>query len=91
MCSNIVENVEISGSGKGPRGWFELRQANVSFDHPFTAQLEHALNIDFVNNTLGLETRVAVELSQESAHRLVEAIGTALKRGEMELGLEQSD
>ena len=88
MCTMIVENVQVTGSGKGPNGWFELRQANVSFDHPFSAQLDHALNIDFVNNELGLETRVAVELSRESAHRLMVAIGTALARGEVEVGLE---
>ena len=89
MCTNIIENVQVTGSGKGPTGWFELRQANVSFDHPFNAQLDHALNIDFVNDELGLGTRVAVELSRESALRLMEAIGTALARGEMELGIEQ--
>ena len=88
MCTNIVENAQITGSGKGPKGWFELKQANVSFDHPFTAQLDHALNIDFVNNQLGLETRVAVELSPDSARRLIEAIEVALTRGEVEAGLE---
>jgi hypothetical protein len=89
MCTNIVENVQITGSGKGHTGWFELKQANVSFDHPFNAQLEHALNIDFVNDDLGLGTRVAVELSRESALRLMEAIATALARGDVELGIEQ--
>jgi len=90
MCTNIIENVQVTGSGKGPGGWFELRQANISFDHPFNAQLEHALNIDFVNSELGLETRVAVELSRESAYSLIQAIETALGRGEIELGIEQT-
>lgn len=90
MCTNIIENVQVTGSGKGPSGWFELRQANISFDHPFNAQLEHALNIDFVNSELGLETRVAVELSRESAYSLIQAIETALGRGEIELGIEQT-
>ena len=60
MCTMIVENTQVTGSGKGPDGWFKLRQVNVSFDHPFNAQLEHAVNIDFVNEGLGLEARVAV-------------------------------
>ena len=85
MCTMIVENAQVSGSGRGSNGWFEVRQANVSFDHPFHAQLEHALNIDFVNEELGLEARVAVELSPGSARRLMEAIGAALARGEAEV------
>jgi len=90
MCTNIVENAQITGSGKGSKGWFELKQASVSFDHPFNAQLDHALNIDFVNSELGLESRVAVELSPDSARRLMEAIATALTRGEIELGIEHT-
>ena len=89
MCTMIVENAPVTGSAKGPRGWFKVRQANVSFDHPFSAPLDHALNIDFVDGELGLGERVAVELSPDSARRLVEAIGTALSRGEAEVGLEK--
>jgi len=88
MCTNIVENAQITGSGKGSKGWFKLKQASVSFDHPFNAQLDHALNIDFVNSELGLDSRVAVELSPDSARRLMEAIATALERGKVEAGLE---
>jgi len=88
MCTNIVENAQITGSGKGSKGWFALKQASVSFDHPFNAQLDHALNIDFVNSELGLDSRVAVELSPDSARRLMEAIATALERGKVEAGLE---
>ena len=88
MCTMILEKAEISGSGRGQKGWFEVKYANVSFDHPFHAQLEHALNIDFVNEDMGLDARVAVELSAESARRLMEAIGQALARGEEEVGAE---
>jgi hypothetical protein len=88
MCTMIVEKAQISGSGKGASGWFDVQQANVSFDHPFHVQLEHALNIDFVNEAMGLDTRVSVELSAESARRLMEAIGAALARGEAEIGSE---
>ena len=67
---------------QGPQGWFTLREANVSYDHPFNAPLEHALNIDFVNEALGPGARVAVELSVEAARTLVEAINTVLERAE---------
>ena len=82
MCTMIVEKAEIAGSGKGVKGWFPLRQANVSYDHPFHASLEHALNIDFVNESEGLGARAAVELTPESARELVRLILTALDRGE---------
>ena len=81
MCTGIVETARVSGSGKGPHGWFRLEQVNVSYDHPSVAPLEHALNIDFVNQKEGPGARVAVELSPESARKLVEAILTTLSRG----------
>lgn len=84
MCTMIVTQVSIDGSGKGATGWFTLREANVSYDHPFSAPLEHALNIDFVNEALGPGARVAVELSPEAARALVEAIGAVLGRAEAE-------
>ncbi len=64
MCTMIVKKVELDGSGQGTGGWFSVNQANVSYDHPFHIQHEHALNIDFVNEDLGLDARVAVELSE---------------------------
>jgi len=82
MCTMIVKQVEIEGSGKGTSGWFSLRQANVSYDHPFNAPLEHALNIDFVNEAQGPGARVAVELSAESARALIETILAVLDRAE---------
>jgi hypothetical protein len=88
MCTNIVEKAQIIGSGKGSKGWFELNQANVSYDHPFSAQLENAVNIDFVNSELGIDSRVAVELSASSARLLMKAIETALERGKTEAGLD---
>ena len=81
MCTMIVEKAEIYGSGKGPQGWFPVDRANVSFDHPAHAPLDHALNIDFVNEGSGPGARVAVELSAESGRELVRAILAALRRG----------
>ena len=74
MCTMIVEKVNIDGSGKGANGWFRLEQASVSFDHPFNAPFEHALNIDFVNESQGPSARVAVELSEQAARELVRTI-----------------
>ncbi len=82
MCTMIVEQVEIDGSGKGKTGWFTLSEANVSYDHPFNAPLEHALNIDFVNEAQGPGARVAVELSAEAARSLVKTILDVLNKAE---------
>ena len=49
MSTMIVRQIEIEGYGNGRMGWFELCQADVSYDHPFKAPLEHSLNNDFVN------------------------------------------
>jgi len=78
----IVQQAKMDGSGKGASGWFAVRQVNVSYDHPYQMPLEHALNIDFVNEAEGLGARVAVELSVESARHLVQTIQAVLARAE---------
>lgn len=78
MCTMIVQQVEVEGSGKGTEGWFPVRQVNVSYDHPYHIALEHALNIDFVNEAQGPGARVAVELSVEAARTLVDTILSVL-------------
>ena len=83
MCTGIVETAQVSGSGKGPKGWFKLEQVNVSYDHPTDAQLENALIIDFVNEKEGPTARVAVELSPESAKKLADTILTTLLRRDL--------
>lgn len=82
MCTWIVHQAEILGSGKGAQGWFSLDRANVFYDHPVHAPLDHALLIDFVNQRQGPSARLAVELSPESARDLVQAILAALESGE---------
>lgn len=82
MCTMIVQQVDVEGSGKGTGGWFSVRQANVSYDHPFNAPMEHALNIDFVDEAQGPGARVAVELSATAARSLVETILAVLDRAE---------
>ena len=82
MCTMIVEKIRVDGSGKGKDGWFSLEGANVSYDHPFNAPLEHALNIDFVNESMGPAARVAVELSEQAARELVKTILAVLDQAE---------
>jgi hypothetical protein len=81
MCSYATQQTAVSGSGKGTQGWFLLRSATVYFDHPYHAPYEHTLNIDFANEELGPGSRVAVELSTESARALVRCIESALAAG----------
>jgi hypothetical protein len=81
MCSYIVEKARLLGSAKGPNGWMKIDTANVYFDHPFHAPLDHALGIDFICEADGGRERVAVELSAESARELVQTILAALESG----------
>lgn len=82
MCTMIARQIKIEGCGKGASGWFKLGEADVTYDHPFEAPFEHALNIDFVNESMGPGARVAVELSVEAARDLVEAIQAVLEQAE---------
>lgn len=82
MCTMIVEKIKVEGSGKGAAGWFRLEEAIVSYDHPFSAPFEHALNIDFVNGSQGTSARVAVELSEQAARDLVKTILAVLDQAE---------
>lgn len=82
MCTNIVERTDLAGSGKGAEGWFRVAQAYVTYDHPFHVDLEHALNIDFTNDAAGVDARVAVELTLDSAKSLAQAILAAVERAE---------
>ena len=86
MCSYIVRKAALTGSAKGPKGWMRIDTANVYFDHPYHAPLDHALGIDFINATDGGQERVAVELSAQSARELVDQILAALQSGEAEHG-----
>ena len=78
MCTYITERIQIEGSGKGPHGWFRLTDVSVYVDHPQHMPQEHTLNIDFLNPSAGPSARVAVELTEESALALADAIRAAL-------------
>jgi hypothetical protein len=74
MCTYQTEKIAIDGSGKGAQGWFGLSDATVYVDHPVHASYGHTVNIDFRNPAKGPSARVAVELTEEAALALVEAI-----------------
>ena len=78
MCTYISEKIKIEGSGKGSAGWFKQGQVASSYDHPFDAPYEHALNLDFINEDLGPGARVAVELSESTARDLIKTIQAVL-------------
>ena len=85
MCTYLTEKIQITGSGKGAAGWFQLSDASVYFDHPVHAMAEHTLNIDFLNPGDGPAARVAVELTAESARALAKAIEATLASAPPEL------
>jgi Family of unknown function (DUF6295) len=80
MCSYVTEKTAVTGSAKGPQGWFRLSHATVHVDHPYFTALDHTLNLDFIDETAGPSARVAVELSTDSARELVARIEAALAR-----------
>jgi hypothetical protein len=87
-CSYDVRTVAVNGSAKGAKGWVTIDTARVYFDHPYHAQIDNALAIDFVCEADGGVDRVAVELSPDTARNLVEKILEALESGERALTLE---
>jgi hypothetical protein len=93
MCTMIAGTSPLSGSAKGPQGWFSIEQAYVGYDHPVHAPLDHALSIDFVNEQQGVGARVAVELTRDSArdlaHRILEAVDAAERYEADDPGVER--
>ena len=82
MCAGSGETASLTGSAKGSKGWFPLETAHAVYDHPFHAQMEEALIIDFVNPDRGPGARLSLELSRGSARSLVKVIEDALRVGE---------
>jgi hypothetical protein len=79
MCTYLTEKIEIDGSGKGAIGWFGLANSCVYVDHPVHAPYEHTVNIDFLNPAEGPSARVGLELTEESALALADAIHRAIR------------
>lgn len=86
MCAGHVETADVTGSAKGADGWFPLQRVHAVYDHSFHAQTEESLVIDFVNPDRGPSARVSVELSADSANRLLQVIQDALEDGERRHG-----
>jgi hypothetical protein len=78
MCTYQTEKIEVTGSGKAAQGWFSLSHATVYVDHPVHAPYAHTVNIDFINPDQGPSARVPVELTEEAALALADAIHRAL-------------
>jgi hypothetical protein len=78
MCTYQTHKIAIDGSGKARQGWISLTDATVYVDHPVHMQQEHTVNIDFLNPGQGPSARVAVELTEEAALALADAIHRAL-------------
>ena len=79
MCSYIVEKARLVGTAKGPGSeWMKVDTAHVYYDHPYEAQLDHALCVDFVCEAQGGRERVAIEISRESALELIDKIKARL-------------
>jgi hypothetical protein len=74
VCTYVTETLAVSGSAKGPQGWFRATDASVYFDHPTHALAAHTLNIDVRRPADGTAQRVAIELTAASARDLAETI-----------------
>jgi hypothetical protein len=74
MCTYVTETLAITGSAKGPHGWFRATDASVYFDHPTHALADHTLNVDVRRPADGTGQRVALELTASSARELAETI-----------------
>lgn len=74
MCTYVTETLAITGSAKGPQGWFRATDASVYFDHPTHALADHTLNVDLRRPADGSSQRVALELTAGSARQLAETI-----------------
>ena len=74
MCTYVTETLAITGTAKGPQGLFRATDASVYFDHPTHALADHTLNIDVRRPIDGPATRVAIELTADSARTLAETI-----------------
>ena len=78
MCTYLTEKIAVEGSGKGATGWFSATEATVYVDHPVHAPYGHTVNVDVLSPALGASARVALELTEETALALADAIRRAI-------------
>ncbi len=74
MCTDITEHATLTGSAKGPQGWFTAASAEVAYDHPTHATVEHAIMVSVRDGDADGQQRVAVELDRSSARDLARAL-----------------
>ena len=82
MCTMIAVSAAVTGSGKGPTGWFPVTRATVGYDHGTHSGTEHALLLDFTNYDLGVDARVALELDLGSGRALMAQLQSAIEAAE---------
>ena len=79
MCTYSTEKIPLArSSGKTRSGWQSMDEATVYYDHPVHAPDAHTVNIDFLGREPG--SRVAVELSLDSARELLAALAVTVER-----------
>ena len=83
MCTMISVKHPFTGQAKGRAGWFPIDHLYLGYDHPQRDDSEHAVLIDFVNESAGPNARLAIELSieaaQDLARRLLETVDEATR------------
>jgi hypothetical protein len=82
MCTMIAATTPVRGMGKGSNGWFPVTRATVGYDHTTHSADEHAVLIDFTNDDLGLDARVALELDLDSGRALLTQLRSAIEQAE---------
>lgn len=80
MCTMINSKHPLSGQAKGRTGWFPIGQVYLGYDHPERERLEHAVLLDFANESVGPDARLAVELSIEAATELARLLLETVER-----------
>lgn len=81
MCTYSTEKISLArSSGKTREGWQSMSEATVYYDHPVHAPDAHTVNIDFLAPERGPSSRIAVELSLDSARELLTALQTTVER-----------
>ena len=89
MCTVIVEKVKVTVAARREE-WLTLEQANIAYDHSSNAPMEHALNIDIVNESEELSSHVVFELTRQAALHLAEMMLAVLDQAEADKYLARS-
>ncbi|MFL2664778.1 MAG: DUF6295 family protein [Dehalococcoidia bacterium] len=81
MCTMIAEKAKINASGKKDNLQIALDSCDVYYDHPDHVDGEHAIILSFNNEKNPISSRITLELTADSAIKIMEKINVALKRG----------